>query len=42
MGGIVAGLIYSLAIIGYSYFYACRHDIVSAEKIRQGRGLATD
>ncbi|NLC11126.1 MAG: TRAP transporter large permease [Firmicutes bacterium] len=36
MGGIVAGLIYSLAIIGYSYFYACRHDIVGAEKLDWG------
>ena len=36
MGGIVAGLIYSLGIIGYSYFYACRHDIVGAEKLDWG------
>ncbi|MBA1336013.1 MAG: TRAP-type C4-dicarboxylate transport system, large permease component [Firmicutes bacterium] len=33
MGGIGAGIIYSLAIIAYSYYYACKHNIASPDKL---------
>lgn len=33
MGGIGAGIIYSLAIIGYSYYYACKRNIKSPDKL---------
>lgn len=33
LGGIAAGLVYSLSIISYSYYYACRNNIAKSEKL---------